>query len=118
MFPIFFILQAGGPISRFLQQVKVPHVTSQECNNDYANIGGITQGMICAGKKGKDSCQVKILNTEVDSKGHLISNGHFVFFNFPKKRTKNFCPSRLGQKFEFSSSFFGRIGDTKKVFRN
>lgn len=22
--------------------------------------------MICAGKKGKDSCQVKILNTEVD----------------------------------------------------
>jgi len=50
-------LQAGGPISRFLQQVKVPHVTSQECNIDYANIGGITQGMICAGKKGKDSCQ-------------------------------------------------------------
>ena len=58
-----FNLQAGGPISRFLQQVKVPHVTSQECNNDYANIGGITQGMICAGKKGKDSCQVKIINT-------------------------------------------------------
>ena len=66
-FSMFFILQAGGPISRFLQQVKVPHVTSQECNNDYANIGGITQGMICAGKKGKDSCQVKILNTEVNS---------------------------------------------------
>ena len=51
-------------------------------------------------------------------KGQLISKVHFVFFNSPKKRTKNFCPSRLGQKFEFSSSFFGRIGDTKKTFRN
>lgn len=50
-------LKAGGPISRFLQQVTVPHVTSEDCNNDYANIGGITNGMICAGKKGKDSCQ-------------------------------------------------------------
>ena len=28
-----------------------------------------------------------------------------------------FCPSRLGQKFEFLSSFFGRIKDTKKTFR-
>ena len=44
--------------------------------------------MICAGKKGKDSCQVKILNTEVDTKGQLILNGHFGFFNSPKKRTK------------------------------
>ena len=60
LFPVF------RPISRFLQQVKVPHVTSEDCNNDYAHIGGITKGMICAGKKGKDSCQVKILNTEVD----------------------------------------------------
>ena len=51
-------------------------------------------------------------------KGQLISKGHFGIFNSPKKRTKNFYPSRLGQKFEFSSSFFGRIGDTKKTFRN
>ena len=39
-------------------------------------------------------------------KGQLISKGHFGFFNYLKKRTKNFCPSRLGQKFEFSSSLF------------
>ena len=50
------------------------------------------------------------------AKGQLISKGHFGFFNSPKKRTKNFCPSRLGQKFEFSSSFFGRNGDNKKTF--
>ena len=47
------------------------------------------------------------------SKGQLISKGHFVF-NSPKKRTKKFSPCRIGQKFEFLSSFFGRIGDTKK----
>ena len=35
-------------------------------------------------------------------------------FNSSKKRTKNFCPSKPVQKFEFSSSFFGRIEDTKK----
>ena len=51
---------------------------------------------------------------EWPSKGQLISKGHF-FFNSPTKRTRNFCPSRLEQ---FSSSFFGKIGDTKKTFRN
>ena len=51
-------------------------------------------------------------------KGQLISKGLLGFFNSPKKRTKNFCPNRLGQKFEFSSSFYGGIGDTKKTFRN
>ena len=47
-------------------------------------------------------------------KGQLISKGHFVFFNSSKKRTKN----RLGQKSKFSSSFLGRIEDTKISFRN
>ena len=42
----------------------------------------------------------------------------FCFFNSSKKRTKDFCPSRLGQKLEFSSSFFGRIESTKRTFRN
>ena len=51
-------------------------------------------------------------------KGQLISKGLFGFFNSPKKRTKNFCPSRLGQKLTFSSSFFGRIEDTKSSFRD
>ena len=54
----------------------------------------------------------------VSTKGQLISKGHFSFFNSPKKRTKIFCFSRLGQKFKFSSSFFGKIGDTKKTFWN
>ena len=28
---------------------------------------------------------------------------------------ENFCSSRLGQKFNFSSSFFGRIEDTRDI---
>ena len=39
-------------------------------------------------------------------------------FNSSKKRTKNFYPSRLGQKIKFSNSVFGRIEDTKMSFRN
>ena len=46
-------------------------------------------------------------------KGQLISKGLFVFFNSFKKRTKNFCPIRLDQKFKFKISFFGRFEDTK-----
>ena len=52
------------------------------------------------------------------SKGQFISKGLLGFFNSPKKRTKNFCPSRLGQKLTFSSSFSGRIEDTKISFRD
>ena len=52
------------------------------------------------------------------TKGQVNLERTFFFFNSSKKRTKNFCPSRLGQKYEFSSSFFGRIGGTKKTFRN
>ena len=51
-------------------------------------------------------------------KGQLISKGLFGFFNSPKRRTKNFCPSRLGQKLAFSSSFFERIEDTRISFRD
>ena len=40
-----------------------------------------------------------------------------IFFNSPKKRTKNFCPSKLGQKLSFSSSVFWRIEDTKISLR-
>ena len=49
-------------------------------------------------------------------KGRLISKGFIVFFNFPKKCTKKFCFSRLGQKLTFSSSFFGRIELTEISF--
>ena len=44
----------------------------------------------------------------------LISKELFGIFNSPKKRTKNVYPSKLGQKLEFSSSFFGRIEDINK----
>ena len=49
------------------------------------------------------------------SKGQLISKGLLDFFNSSKKRTKKFCPSRVGQKLTFSSSFFGRIVDISRL---
>ena len=64
-------------------------------------------------RKGEKAAVVQpkvIMNT----KGQLISKGHFGFFNSSKNWTKHFCSSRLGQKFEFSSSFFGRIEGTQK----
>ena len=54
--------------------------------------------------------------THCGTKGEIISKGHFGVFNSSKKQTKNFWPSRLGQKSKFSSSFFGRIEDTKISF--
>ena len=69
--------------------------------------------------KGLEPSHPRILMTSYKfAKGQLISKGHFGFFNSPIKRTKIFCSTRLGQKFEFSISFLGRIGDTKKTFRN
>ena len=52
------------------------------------------------------------------SKGQMISEENFCVFNSSKKRTKNFGPRRLGQKFEFSRLFLGRIEDTKTSFRD
>ena len=49
-------------------------------------------------------------------KGQLISKGHFGFFNSPKKRTKNFCPSRLVQKLTFSSLILGKLKTLKFPF--
>ena len=59
----------------------------------------------------------KLVSMDYGSKGPLILKGHFVVFNSLKNRTKNFCPSRLGQKFEFSSSFFfGELEAPKRHF--
>ena len=55
-----------------------------------------------------------IIERKADAKGQLISERLFGFYNSPKKRTKNVCPSRLGQKL----TFFGRIEDTKISFRD
>ena len=48
-----------------------------------------------------DCTQIKATHDQANtffsnSKGKLISKGLFGFFNSPKKRTKKFCPSRLG----------------------
>ena len=50
------------------------------------------------------------------TKVQLISKELFCFFNSSKKRTKNFCLNRSGQKLKFSSSFFGRIQAPKRHF--
>ena len=47
------------------------------------------------------------------SKGQLISKGHFGFFNSPKKRPKNFFPSRLRQKVRF----LGELETPKRHFK-
>ena len=62
------------------------------------------------------NCTAKYKDSRILSKGQIISEENFCVFNSSKKRTKNFCPSRLGQKFEFSSLFFGRVEDTKFPF--
>ena len=74
--------------------------------------------MYVLGKQGTGLYTVFRSDRKTFTKGQLISKGLFVFSNFPKKRTKNFCPSRLGQRLTFSSSFFGRIEDTKISFRD
>ena len=53
------------------------------------SVVSFNHGMVETIPPGKDS---------VITIGQLISKGIFVFFNSPKKRMKNFCPSRLGQK--------------------
>ena len=42
-----------------------------------------------------------ILKLRKEAKGQLISKEHFVQFS-PKNERKKFCPTRLGQKVEFS----------------
>ena len=64
----------------------------------------------------KLSCLQK--NNFGHTKGQLISKGLLSSFNSSKKRRKNFCPSRLGQKLNISSSFFGRIEVTKISLRD
>ena len=41
-----------------------------------------------------------------------------MFSILPINERKISAPVRLGKKLNFSSSFFGRIEDTKKAFRN
>jgi hypothetical protein len=41
--------QPGGPSSTTLLQVTLQITSDSECNSAYANFGGITDRMICAG---------------------------------------------------------------------
>ena len=50
------------------------------------------------------------------SKGQMISEENLCVFNSSKKRTKNFGPSRLGQKFEFSRLFLEELEAPKFLF--
>ena len=78
-----------------------------------------TGGRLLADRAGRSVLVAPVATRlEIVCKSQLISKVHFVFFNSSKNQMKNFSPSRLGQKFEFSSSFFGIIEDTKKTFRN
>ena len=43
-------LASGGDLAQFLQEVNVPYVTNDECNNLYG--GYITERMMCAGLPG------------------------------------------------------------------
>lgn len=51
-------------MSSDLLQVQVPIVSTEECDSDYSQYGGVPDGQICAGvpEGGKDSCQVSIFN--------------------------------------------------------
>ena len=71
---------------------------------------------ICMQRCTKSHYNIKCL--DVNPKGQIILKCLFGVLNSSKKRSKNFCPRKLGQKVEFSSSFFGRIEDIKKTFRN
>jgi hypothetical protein len=52
-------LTPGGSLPTQLQAVEVPIVSWAACNSAYAQYGGITVNMICAGvpEGGKDACQ-------------------------------------------------------------
>jgi trypsin len=66
-------VSAGGPYSMQLQAVEIYIVSREECNSAYADYGGITGYMICAGVTGggKGPCQG-------DSGGPLVVGGQLV----------------------------------------
>ena len=60
----------------------------------------------------------KFLFLKTVLKGQLISKFLFGIFNSPKKRTKKLDFNTMVPQVELFRSFFGRIEDAKKTFRN
>lgn len=50
-------LEGGFPM--ILQKVSVGLVDSEECNKAYEGIANVTDSMICSGKDGMGTCEVK-----------------------------------------------------------
>ena len=102
-------IEASGPTKR----LKVSDINISRYEEEFLKIREIasgTFGTVSVARHRLDgmvyAIKVSYLTINIPI-GQLISKGRLgFFFNSPKKRTKKFCPSRLGQKFEFSSSFF------------
>ena len=54
-----------------MQKVSVPFVSEKTCKQAYGS-SSITAGMICAGRKGKDSCQGDSGGPMVCADGHQV----------------------------------------------
>lgn len=63
----------GGSIANVLQEVAVPYVSDEECNDAYSSFGGTTPGMLCAGfpNGGADACQGDSGGPIIDEAGVL-----------------------------------------------
>ena len=61
---MFYIVSEDGPASPTLQQVVVPFVDYKTCSSRrYYGNEVFEDTMVCAGTRGKDSCQVKRLES-------------------------------------------------------
>lgn len=57
---MFMVLQEKGPQPDTLQELTMEVWPNEKCSTTYGKVApaGITNHMLCAGKKGKDSCSV------------------------------------------------------------
>ena len=58
----FGTLTSGGTTPNIMQEVTLDYITNTDCVNNYGyESSDIDSSMICAGRAGKDSCQVMFL---------------------------------------------------------
>jgi hypothetical protein len=97
---IFSEMLIPPPVSAILM---TPRIT-EDANNFSEQLVGFQTSQKLHSDDSKEQSNEnveKVHEANETDKGQLISKGLFGVFNSPKKRTKNVCPSRLGQKFEF-----------------